>query len=239
MQQSSAAIVLSRLKYKDSDLIVKCFTKDFGIKSYIIKGVLKSKKRRITPAYFQALSILEIQAHYKNNRTLHYINDIKVKQHYKSVYTNVIKSTVAIFLSEILNDLLVEETPNLELYNFIETTLIWFDENDSYSYFHYVFLIELTKYLGFYPELSNIDSQYFNLLDGRFSNQKPHNYYIDGENLTLLKTLLGIKFDRNKTFVINANQRQEFLDMILSYFKLHLEGFKTPKSLAVMNQVFR
>jgi len=27
---------------------------------------------------------------------------------------------------------------------------------------------------------------------------------------------------------INSNQKRELLDMILLYFKLHLDGFKTP-----------
>ena len=41
---STKAIVLSSLKYSDTSLIVKCYTQEEGLKSYLIKGVLKAKK---------------------------------------------------------------------------------------------------------------------------------------------------------------------------------------------------
>jgi len=238
MLVSTKAIVLSKLKYKDYDLIVRCYTEKFGVKSYLLRNILKSKKGKFKPAYFQLLTVLEIQADHKTNRSLHYLKDIKLQCNYKTLHTNIIKSAIVMFLSEVLSTILKEEEKDTALYNFIESSLIWFDENEVNPNFHLIFLIKFTKYLGFYPELPITQASFFNLEEGRFQNTKTNIHSISGDNLTYFKLLLGIKFDVDNNLDINSNQKRELLDMILLYFKLHLDGFKTPKSLTVFNQVF-
>lgn len=236
---STKAIVLSKIKYKDHDLIIKCYTEKFGVISYLVRNALKTKKGKFKAAYFQPLSLLEIQADHKDSRSLQYLRDIKLFVYYNTLHTNVVKSTIAMFISEILSNILKEEEENKLLYSFLETTMIWFDQTSTNTNFHLLFLIELTKYLGFYPEVSNtINARYFNLEEGKFQAKKHNIYSIDGENLTILKQLLGIKFDDTKMLQITSSQKREFLNMILLYFKLHLDGFKHPKSLSILNQVF-
>jgi len=238
MLVSTKAIVLSKIRYKDHDLIVKCYTKDFGISTYLIKNVLKTKKGKFKPAYFQPLSILDIEVDYKNNRSLQYFKDVKLHFNYSTLHNNVIKSAIIMFLSEILSTTLNEEEQNLALYNFLETTFIWFDQNGFNANFHLIFLIKFTKYLGFYPGLPQKEDKYFNLEEGKFQLIKTGRHCVSRDNLNLLKQLLGIKFDESKLLVINSNQKREFLNMILLYFKLHLDGFKQPKSVIILNQVF-
>jgi DNA repair protein RecO (recombination protein O) len=238
MLTTTNAIVLSKLRYRDNDLIVKCYTEKFGVVSFLIRGVLKSKKGNIKAAYFQLLSQLQLVIVYKNNRNLQTIKEVKLNHLYHSLHSNIVKSAVVMFLSEVLSSILQEEEQNETLYSYIETTLLWFDTHSESSNFHLLFLLNLTKYLGFYPEEINSDSQYFNLRDGKFENKAFGKTAIYGENLTLLKTVLGTTFDALNTIKINAKQRQSFLNMILLYFELHLGSFKTPKSLQVFNQVF-
>ena len=238
MLTSTNAIVLSKLKYRDNDLIVKCYTQQFGIVSFLIRGVLKRKKGPVKTAYFQLLSQLQLVITYKNNQSLHTIKDVKLNHAYTSLHSNVIKSAVVMFLSEVLSSILQEEEENKTLYSYIETTLLWFDTHSKSSNFHLLFLLNLTKYLGFYPEEINLESKYFNLKDGKFENKLYGKFSIYGENLILLKTLLGTTFDDLNEVKINSKQRQSFLSMILVYFELHLGSFKTPKSLQVFNQVF-
>ncbi|HEX9601743.1 MAG TPA: DNA repair protein RecO C-terminal domain-containing protein, partial [Mariniflexile sp.] len=96
----------------------------------------------------------------------------------------------------------------------------------------------LSKYLGFYPETTHMECSYFNLKEGKFEINQHDHYTISGENLILLKQLLGTTFDALPTLKINSKQRQSFLSMMLLYFELHLGSFKPPKSLQVFNQVF-
>lgn len=238
MLSSTKAIVLSKLKFRDSDVIVKCYTQEFGVVSFILRNVLKSKKGKLKIAYFQELSLLDLEIDYRDGRSLQYIKELKLSYHYYSVHTNVVKSTIAMFLSELLSNILKEEEEDKGLFQYIETSLIWFDQSEVDASFHLMFLIELTKYLGFYPNVEQIDAEYFDLESGRFQDIDSGKYCITGEKLVFLKELLGIKFDANKKLNITNSQKRELLDMILIYFNLHLDGFKKPKSIEVLNQVF-
>ncbi|WP_298497449.1 DNA repair protein RecO [uncultured Algibacter sp.] len=232
------AIVLSKLKYRDNDLIVKCYTQEKGIVSFLLRGVLKSKKGNSKVAYFQLLSQLQIVFTHKNGRSLQSIKETKLDYLYSSLHTNILKGSIVMFLSEVLSNTLQEEEQNETLYSYLENTLLWLDSQSEYANFHLLFLLKLTKYLGFYPDTTNIDAAYFNLYEGKFEMKQSNKYAISGENLTLLKQLLGITFDALPSIKINAKQRQSFLSMILLYFELHLGSFKTPKSLQIFNQVF-
>ncbi len=239
MLTSTKAIVLSKIRYNDHDLIIKCYTQQNGIVSYLLKSILKSKKKNSKIAYFQLLSQLQLETDYKTNRSLQFVKEIKPNYIYTSLHTNIMKSTVAMFIAEVLSYALKEEEKNELLYNYIETSLIWFDTNNEvYSNFHLLFLLNLTKYLGFFPDDTKIDAPYFNILEGEFQYEFKGKYSVFNENLTLLKMLLGTTFDALNTIEINGKQRQAFLSFILAYFELHLGSFKKPKSLKIFNDVF-
>jgi len=237
MITSTNAIVLNKIKYKDNDLIVKCYTQESGIVSYLIRGVLKSKKGSKV-AYYQLLTQLQLVTDYKQSRGLQYIKEVKINHLYSSLHTNILKSAIVLFLAEVLTNALQEEEQNDILYNYLETTLQWLDTNEHFSNFHLLFLLNLSKHLGFYPDTSEIKLPYFNLQAGEFQSMSTSKYCISGENLTLLKQLLGITFDALEDIKINSKQRQSFLGVILLYFELHLGSFKKPKSLQVFNDVF-
>lgn len=232
------AIVLSKIKYGDHDVIVKCYTKNRGIVSYLLRGVLKSKKSNSKIAYYQPLSQLEIEENYRANQSLHYITDVKLSITYQSMHTNILKGAIVMFLSEVLSATLKEEEANASLYEFLETALQWLDHETDFSNFHLLFLLELAKHLGFYPDASKSDFPYFNLRSGSFESKPETPYTISGENLKLLKLLLGIKFDGLNTVKLHSTQRQSFLNLLLLYFDLHLSDFRKPKSLQVFNEVF-
>ena len=237
MLVSTRAIVLSSKRFKDSDLIVSCFTSEHGRVSYILKGILKSKKGKLRPAFFQPFTLLEIEASHKDSRSLQYIKEARIYQPTNSLHSDQIKRAIALFLSEVLYAVLRVEEKQEDLYNFIETMIIWFETHDTYSSFHLIFLLELTKYLGFYPDI-NPDDKFFDLLEGKSGDKETGLYCLSGENLTTLKKALGIKFDRDKELYLSMPQKRNLLDMILLYFKVHLDGFKEPKSLTVLNEVF-
>ena len=238
MLTTTKAIVLSKIRYGDNDLIVKCYTQKEGVVSYLLKGVFKSKKGYSKVAYFQLLSQLQLVADHKSKRSLQYIKEVKSNYLYNSLHTNVLKGAIVMFLAEVLSTSLQEEEQNDTLYNYLEATLQWLDTNDSYANFHLLFLLNLSKHLGFYPDKTNMESPYFNLYDGEFQLTKVGKHSVFGENLTLLKQLLGIGFDALEDVKINSKQRQSFLSLILLYFELHLGSFKKPKSLQIFNEVF-
>jgi len=238
MLAKNNGIVLSKIKYKDYDLIVKCYTQNRGVVSYILRGILKSKKRQSKVVYFQPLSQIQIEENYRPNSELHSIKEVKSNYIYKSLHSNIYKSAIVLFLAEVLSSVFKEEDKNEDLYHFIETALQYLDNEENFANFHLLFLLKLTRYIGFQPTNLRQNQSYFNLQSGVFETTETSIYSVSGKNLTILKDLLGINFDDLKTIKINASQRQDFLNMLLHYFELHLDGFKKPKSLQVLNDVF-
>lgn len=218
MLVSTNAIVISKLKYGENDLIVKCYTQHYGMLSFLLKGVLKSKKGALQTAYFQLLSQLTLEIDYKPNRSLHTIKEVKLTHLYGSLHSNVVKSAVVMFLAEVLSSTLKEEEQNDTLFSYLEASLLWFDAHEEYANFHLLFLLKLTKYLGFYPEVNDMECDYFNLQDGKFELQPSSKYTVSGENFSLIKTLLSSSFDDLSELKMNSKQRQSFLKMLLLYF---------------------
>ena len=235
---SSSAIVLSKVRYRDNDLIIKCFTRDLGVVSYMVKNISVSKKSKNKFAFFQLLNIIDLETNFNPNRSIQYIKDLKIKYSFKSLHTNIYKSSVVMFLSEILSTIIHNEIEDVELFDFIEDSLIWYDQSEDSSAFYLIFLMKITNYLGFYPDCTNMHYNYFNLAEGLFENSKNSKYVISGDDLVLFKTILGIKFDSNKLPCIDKLKKKDILKNILIYYKLHVDGFKDPKSLKVLNQIF-
>lgn len=237
MIESTKAIVINSIKYGDSSLITTCYTNKGGIKTYLLKGVLKSKKSKLKPAYFQPLMQLNLIANHNNKGTLNSIREVEILHLYNSVYTDIKKQSITLFLAEILYFSIREEEQNKTLYQYLETSFLWLDTHDNISNFHLLFLLNLTKFLGFYPETKGNTTSYFDLLEGKFTNQKGINT-VSGENLKQFKKLLGINFDVLHQIDFSAANRQVVLSILVQYFELHLSGFKKPKSLNVLKAVF-
>ncbi|MFN0728498.1 DNA repair protein RecO [Polaribacter gochangensis] len=232
------AIVLSSLKYGETSLIVRCFTLEDGLRSYLLRGILNSKKGKIKSAYFQPLTQLNIEANHNNKGNLNSIREVHIVNPYKNIYTTIFKQTIVLFLSEILSSTIQEEEANEGLFSFLETSFIWLDTNDKTANFHLLFLLNLTKFLGFYPDISNINSNYFNLIEGNFMESTTEKEVVFGDNLVQFKKLLGTNFDSIESIKFNQQERQQVLQIIIRYFELHLDGFRRPKSLKVLETVF-
>lgn len=235
---NTKAIVLSSLKFGDTSLIVKCYTEEEGVKSYLIRGVLKSKKKGIKAAYFQPLTQLKIVAKHNSKNTLNSIKEVQVIQPYKTIHSDIIKQSVVFFLSEILASSIQEEEQNKTLYSYLETAFTWLDVHDKIANFHLLFLLNLTGFLGFYPDISENKKIGFNLLEGCFSDNTQDKNVISKNDFHQFKKLLGINFDSIENVSYSKEERQLVLQMIIQYFRLHLGSFRKPKSLQVLEIVF-
>lgn len=240
MQVKTEAIVINTIRYAEADLIVKMFTKDFGIVSYILKGVLKSKRGKLSPSFFQLGSILEVDIFYKKKNGLHTLKEAKPIFHFNSLHVDVIKASLISFLFEILNQVLIEEQLDQSLYQFLYEALLWLDVNKEVALFHILFLLKLTSFLGCYPDTSNIDANAlgFDLERGYFISNEESREILTGDLLLKFKLLLGMKFDDIKMVSMLKIQRKELLNSMLRYYNFHVPGYREPKSLIILEQLF-
>ncbi|MFV0305147.1 MAG: DNA repair protein RecO [Moheibacter sp.] len=234
---NSPAIVLSSIKYGDSGRIIKFYTENFGVKSLISKSAYSKKNRQ--SALFLPLNQLELTLNEKSTKNLDYFREAKQTVHYTSIYSNPIKSSVVLFICEILNAVLQEEESSPLLFQFISTSLTNFDEKDTeYADFHLWFLMKLTRFLGFYPNIT-LDKNYFDLKNGVSVDEIPSDAYLSNEDFHLFKILYSLdSFEQHKN-QFNQKQRKTLLSSLLSYYSFHISDFRHPKSLEVLNAVFK
>ena len=230
------AIVISALKYNEKSLIVKCYTQAVGVKTYFVPSAFSSKKSQQKVGYFQPLNLLEIVSDHKNKGSLEHFKEIRLDVPYYSIPLDIIKSTIVLFLSEILYAVLKEEDHNENLYEFLKTALLWLDENDGVANFHLIFMVELSKYLGIFPDNSEDELSFFDVKDGVFVDYPGLTSLNEYETL-LFKNLLHLKFDSDKN-IFKASERQVLLKTLIEYYGYHLDGFRKPKSLEILKEVF-
>ena len=236
MQVKTKAIVISSLKFQEKSLIVKCFTLSHGLKTYFVRDAFSSRKASKKIAYFQPLTILEIEAIHKNKGTLENFKEIKIASAFHSIHSDIYKSTIVMFISEMLHHSIQEEETNEPLFSFLEVALNWLDNHDEIANFHLIFLLETTKYLGFYPDTSDIDMPFFEMSEGIFTPFHAVSSLTEHES-NLFKKLIDLKFDNNQK-IFHVIERQIVLKILIDYYSFHLDGFKKPKSLDVLKEVF-
>jgi len=235
---TTKAVVLSSLKYGEADLIVRCFTESSGLKSYLLKNILRSRKGKLKASYFQPLTLLELEVVHKNKGNLERINEAKVLYPYQTLHTNVVKSAMVIFIAEVLTSSIQGEAEDKTMFHFLKDSFIWLDTNSKIANFHILFLLKLSGYLGFYPDTSTLTHHYFNLLEGNFQPINDGKYCENGTHVEMLKQFFGIEFEAIPRIKPTKKIRLDILNLMLLYYQLHLQSFKKPKSLLVLNQIF-
>jgi len=237
MLVQTRGVVLHALKFQENSLIVHLYTADFGPQQYMVRNAFSSSKKALKASYFQPLQILDFSATFKNKGTLEYFKEVRLHPPLQSLYTDPFKQMQTLFLAETLHELLRHEGPQPDLFDFVEAAILWIDTHQNPLNAPLFLLLELTKYLGFYPEIQAISAPYFDLREGRFLHEiSPNTLSIDQSNL--FKTLLqGRTFDMTEP--ASGLQRREALDLVLRYYSFHRESFKTPKSLEVLSSLFR
>ena len=188
---------------------------------------------------FQTFGLISLISNHKKKEGLNFINEARINKPIKSIHTSIFKSTVVIFLSEVLKSVLKEEKEkNEELYNFLEVMILWLDSKNFNPNFHLKFLIDLTRYIGFYPNTSDYNYPYFDLNNGSFSNKINSENIILGDDLKMFRNLIKLNFDQIEMLSLTKKIRKNLLDHLMIYYGIHLQYFNPPKSIKVFNDVF-
>ncbi len=236
MRVTTHGIVLYNVKYADTKVISKIYTKDYGLLSLHIH-VSSVSKSGIRPALIQPLSQLELVLSLKENKEVHRLTEAKPVYMYTDLPTNFIKICIAQFINEVLHKCLKEQSKNEGLYNFIIHVFQWLDVTRAGYYdLHIYVLFELTKYLGFYPT-NNISSlnKYFDTREGRYeSYSQSFPLSLDETQSKLFARLFSFDLDGEKQYT--KSERLNLLDCLMAYYKMHIPGLHEFKSFGVLQE---
>lgn len=234
MYTKTRGIVLHTIKYSETSVIAKIYTERFGLVSYIVKGV-RSVKSKTKASLLQPLTLLEMEVAHRENKQLQFIKEFRRAYNYRSLPFDVIKSTIAIFLLEVISRSIREHEKNEEMFDFIYDTLCALDAVEKLNPdFHLLFLVHFTRYLGFFPhENFSGKTPYFEMSEGVFTNKENALSVLDKREGKLLYELLQANpFDTSDS-KMTRKERKQMLKNILKYYQFHLENFslKSPEIL--------
>lgn len=232
MLQKTDAILLSTVKYGDSSLIVKAYTKEFGLMSFITGGA-RGKKGPFKSSMAMPLTQLNLVYYTSSKTTLSRIKEANYLKTYKSIGTHPIKNCVAMFLAELLNHVLHEEESNKPLFSFLCTQFYAVDAAEQVGNLHLAFCLNLCNFLGFAPDV--FDAVYFDLLLGSATDVEPaHSHYITG---VVWQDWRALQQQDANLVKLNSKRRNDVLNAILLFYRHHVKDFGTLKSVEVIQSV--
>jgi DNA repair protein RecO (recombination protein O) len=241
MIQKTRGIVLHTTKYNDTSLIVDIYTEECGRVPFLV-SIPKTKRARVKIQLFQALTLVEIDFDQRANANLQRIKDVRCFFPFSSLPYEPVKTAIALFLSEFLSRALHSEIVNAPLFAYLVNSIEWFDTcTEHYTNFHLVFLMRLTRFLGFYPNAEDYrKGDYFDLINSCFTSVKPlHGAAVEPEDAEKIGMLLRLNYDTMRHLIINGAQRMRCLEVINDYYRLHIPDFPTLKSISILHDLFR
>ncbi len=236
----SRAIVLRAMKYGDSRLIVDMFTEEQGRVSFAV-SVSKSPKGRMKKPLFMPMTIVEVNYDFRMKSELQKLRDIRIFLPLTSLSMHPYKLSIGLFISEFLLYATRGERENRPLFNFVAFSLEWLDGvDDGFSNFHLVFMIRLTRFLGFSPNTdSGVEGGYFDLLNACFTSEMPlHGHFLHPHEASKIGLLMRLNFQTMHLCAMSREERNRCTEVILEYYRLHVPGFPTMKSLDVLKELF-
>jgi DNA repair protein RecO (recombination protein O) len=239
MQEKTTGIVLHSIKYSDSATIVTIYTSQFGRVSYMVHGVNK-KKSAFRSAFLQPLSIVELDVVHLPGKDLQRVKDVRIAYLFTGVPFNPIKNSLALFLSEVLFRTLRQTEPDESLFLFLDNSIQQLDCCETgLPNFHLVFLLKLSRYLGFEPNEDEESAIYFDLMNGVFTRNKPqHIHYLLQDATIDLKALLHADYSNMHELIYSRQNRLKLLESMIEYYRLHIPDFMGLHSLAVLQSLF-
>jgi len=239
MLYKTRGIVLHSVKYSESSLIVKVYTETFGLQSYLLKGI-RSPKAKTRSALFQPLTLLDLVVYHKEKSSLHPVKEVRLSIPTHSTSSDIRKSSIALFLAELIYRTIREEETNKVLFEFLWNGFILLDTTEEpVSNFHLLFAVKLCRFLGFQPQdnLSELN-RYFHLREGVFHSlfSSPDDC-LDEQQSNWFFQLIKTELEQYSQLSFPANVRSILLEKILLYYRLHLHGFKEIRSHEILHTV--
>lgn len=236
MDSKTRCIVLRTVKFGDNKLIIDFLTREEGRQSAVWK-ITTSAKSRIRRQIFQPLTILDIDITRSPRQQMAQLSDARLAMPYTSIPFEGTKLSISFFLAEFLHYATRGTHTDCFFYDFVEQSLIWLDNAQrGIANFHLMFMIRLSHFLGFQPDMSTYHKgALFDLREGVFCSSAPlHRDFLSPSDAEQMQTLMRMSPSNLHLFPLSHNERNRIIDFIIIYYRLHLPEFGEIKSLDVL-----
>lgn len=234
MKATDKAVVLSRLPYSETSLIVNLFTLESGLQTFLFQGAKKKKGLILFP-----LELVEITYYKRGDSSLMKLTEMESLEPLHQLLSNPLKSSVAFFVSELMLICLRDNHQDKKLFQFLNDEIRWLNESEELSNYLIWFLAQVSKLEGFQPEIQNNPPRYFELQEGKFTNEIPFfPAYMEESWLHWLAD--SLEYDKLDFLALSIpkDERVKLIDAWLEYYQFHVSGMRKMKSLEVIRTVF-
>lgn len=240
MTEKMQGIVINVIKYNDKHNIAHVYTDKRGMLAFLIRQG-STNASRMRNAMFLPLSMIEFEANMQPGRDLYTLHDVRRIAVLMSIFSNPMKNAIAMFMSELLSRTIQEQEQNMVLYSYLRNSILQLeDAQESVANFHICFLYQLGAFIGIQPDVDSYREGYwFNMADGVFtSSPQAGGKSLPPEQARVLQLLSRMTWDNMHRFKFTREQRNEMLEMMLSYYRLHHSTLGTLRSPEVLRQLF-
>lgn len=242
MLQATRGIVLRSVKYGETSLISTIFTEQYGVRSYLIKGVRTSKTRNGRAGLLQPATLLDLSVYFRSQKNLQHLREFHLAHVYRSLQEEVVKNSIALFSVELLLRLLPEHAPLPELFEFSFNYFSLLDETpvSSVANFPLYFIIQCSHLLGYEIRgtYSN-ETPHLNLQDGAFTNDPPPIApFLNDDDTRAMDSLLQVtEYAQLNEVQMNAPMRFRLLDWYIAFLHQHTQHLGNIRSLPVLQAI--
>ena len=240
MLVKTKGIVIRTVKYSETSLICDVFTEELGLQTYIVSGVRK-KNSKIGSSLLQVMSMLEIVAYHRENKTMNRTKEQKPAYVFNEIPFKLPKSAVGLFMAELLQKTVKEATPNQELFDFVCDSFLYLDmTTDSVANLHLVFMVQLAQYIGLMPGGDYVPQKsYFDLREGIFTTEEPlHGQVLNFAQSDLLFQLSETSITQSHQIKFTRPIRQHLLNQLIRFFQYQIAEFKQLNSHEIFKEIF-
>ncbi len=238
MLHKTRGIALKVTNYAESSVIAQVFTEKFGLQSYIVNGA-RRPRAKIGTTLLQPLHLLDMVVYHRENSSLQRISEARQLPPFQTIPYDIVKSTVVLFLNEMLYKSLRQQSPDEPLFNYIFSAVSWLDSLEKMPpNFHLFFLLKLSRFLGFNPTTPKPGQTFFDLKDGVFCRHPPaHALILQLPHTSQLAALLACSFDNLDSLRIPLTDRRFLLSKIIDFYRLHIDHMGEIKSHEILEEV--
>ena len=233
--------MLHSFKYGESKIIVDMFTREVGRLSFVVP-LPKSSKSKLKKQYFQPMTLLEIECDIRQKEQLQKLKDARLLVAYTSIPFSPEKLALSLFIAEFLYHALRSEQQNEPLFAYLCDSMQWLDiAEKGFANFHLTFLMRMSRFLGFYPNLEVSDewNMMFDLREGRFCTSAPtHRDFLQPDEAHLIHLMMRMDLPTMHLYRLSRIDRNRIVDVLLQYYRLHIPQFPELKSLSVLQELW-
>lgn len=240
MLVKTEAIVLHSLKYGETRLIVDLYTRETGRLSCIVP-LPKTPSSRLKKQFFQPMTLLEVEIDLRQRVQLQKLKDARLLVAWTSIPFSPEKLALSLFVAEFLYHALRSEQRDEPLFTYISDAIQWLDTVEiGFANFHLTFLMRMSRFLGFYPNLDDyVDGCVFDLRAATFSLLTPtHRDFLQPDDARRIHTLMRMDFPTMHLYRLSRMDRNRIVDVLLRYYSLHIPQFPELKSLSVLKELW-